>query len=88
MLSNGERVALPYETNNTRWTFHRRGDLDYLTQITRGWPENNVSLSSFYFKDYADINIYLSAKFRHHFDEKKRRRLLVMETLYDTENTN
>ena len=55
MLSNGERVALPYETNNTRWTFHRRGDLDYLTQITRGWKENNVNLSSFYFKDYADI---------------------------------
>ena len=30
MLSNGDRVALPCETNNTRWTFHKRADLNYL----------------------------------------------------------
>ena len=35
MLSNGDRVALPYETNNTRWTFHKRADLNYLKTIFR-----------------------------------------------------
>ena len=55
MLSNGERVALPYETNNTRWTFHRRGNLNYLMKTTLRWRWRNFNLSSFYFQDYADI---------------------------------
>ena len=55
MLSNGERVALPYETNNTRWTFHRRGDLDYLVKATLRWRWINFNLSSFYFLNYTDI---------------------------------
>ena len=48
MLLNGDRVALPYETNNTRWTFHRRGDLDYLKQTNRQWQRyRDVNFSSF-----------------------------------------
>ena len=48
MLLNGDRVALPYETDNTRWTFHRTGDLDYLKQIHNQWQRYKaVNFSSF-----------------------------------------
>ena len=57
MLSNGDRVALPYETNNTRWTLHRRGNLDYLTRISRRWNQSMKANFSFIrdFVDYGDI---------------------------------
>ena len=55
MLSNGDRVALPHETSDTRWTFHKRGDLDYLKQIFGRWNQSrDANFSSFNFVDYGN----------------------------------
>lgn len=53
MLYNGEKAPLPFETNSTRWTFHRRGNLDYLKSITRRWTKPfGEDLKSLQFTDY------------------------------------
>ena len=59
MISNGDRVVLPSETNNTRWTFHKRPDLDYLTEMTnqlrkRGPSRTNITTYR-HFVDYGNI---------------------------------
>ena len=56
MLSNGDQVALPYETDDTRWPFHKRGNLDYLKQISPRWNQSRgANFSSFHFADYGNI---------------------------------
>ena len=53
MLKFGERVPLPFQTNNTRWKFRQRGNLDYLKQISRHWSQPHVAnFSSWNFADY------------------------------------
>ena len=59
MLSNGDKVALPYETNNTRWSFRKRLDLDYLTEMTnqlRKHRPSRTNITSYRrFADYGNI---------------------------------
>ena len=56
MLSNGDQVALPYETDDTRWPFHKGGNLDYLKQISCRWNQSRgANFSSFHFADYGNI---------------------------------
>lgn len=55
MLYNGEQVPLPFETNSTRWTFHNRGNLDYLKPISRRWSKPQVAnFTSRHFSDYDE----------------------------------
>ena len=59
MLSNGDKVALPYETNDTRWSFRKRPDLDYLTEMTnqlrRHRPSETNITSYRRLADYGNI---------------------------------
>ena len=52
MLYNGEQVPLPFETNSTRWTFHKRGDLDYLKTISLKW--NGSFAANYKFRNFAN----------------------------------
>ena len=52
MLYNGEPVLLPFETNDTRWRFRKRGNLDYLRTISLRW--NKTSATNFKARNFAD----------------------------------
>ena len=55
MLYNGEQVLLPFETNNTRWAFHKRANLNDLKQISQRWDKPLVAnFRSRHFADYVD----------------------------------
>lgn len=42
MLYDSEIIALPYETNHTRWRFHKRSNLNYLKSLYDKWSGKSI----------------------------------------------